>query len=370
MAAVTPFDDEDQTRRQPADVAAPQPQPKAAPDLKALGFGGFNANNVFDNWDLNPLANQIGGGADGVRDTLATQRDAYLQPLMQQYRQQRGVGDGRAAADDAGLFHDQGFQSFVQTGSMQNAIASAQNGGGASRDQYNISSPGFQFNDPYTKQLEDVAQQQIGNLSQPQSNPQLETLLQFLGKRFDELTTTPGYSPDDLAVMRTQALDPIEQDRAASNQRALQRAAAGGFLPTSGITHAAVAPNGGTETIDATYDRMRAAAQRDLAIKAIDKRNADLNQAVNVGQLAGVTIPQGQRQEDQQRRSELVSLAQLLYNLPRQAMLDAQGVVQGTSNPNDVFTQGLQAQQQQVKQQREDAQKWASIGQLIAQMAF
>jgi hypothetical protein len=35
----------------------------------------WNANNIFNEqdggWDLNPLAMKIGGGADGVRDTLS-----------------------------------------------------------------------------------------------------------------------------------------------------------------------------------------------------------------------------------------------------------------------------------------------------------
>lgn len=78
----------------------------------------WDANNVFNDWDLNPLAMQVGGGADGVRDTLATKRDAFLQPLMSDYRQRAGVGQGGAAADDYSLFNDQGFRSFVQSGQL------------------------------------------------------------------------------------------------------------------------------------------------------------------------------------------------------------------------------------------------------------
>lgn len=88
----------------------------------ANSWGGFTADNVFDSWDLNPLAQQVGGGADGVRDRLATERDAFLQPRMQQYRTS-GV---KAAEDDATLFNDDGFRSFVQSGQLPQNASPAQ----------------------------------------------------------------------------------------------------------------------------------------------------------------------------------------------------------------------------------------------------
>jgi hypothetical protein len=96
-----------------------QPKPNAGTSYQ------WNANNVFDNWDLNPLAMQIGGAADGVRDTLATNRDAFLQPLMQQYRSEVGVGSGNAAADDQSLFNDESFRNFVRTGQTPSSQQSA-----------------------------------------------------------------------------------------------------------------------------------------------------------------------------------------------------------------------------------------------------
>jgi len=258
--------------------------------------------------------------------------------------------------------------NFGQGAGSAAAITNAQRG--ASRDQYSIGNPGFQFTDPYTRQLEDTIQQQIAGLSTPQQNPALDQLLQFIGDRFQTLTTTPGYSPQDLAVLRTQALEPIEQDRAASQQRALQRAAAAGYLPTSGITGLTQAPNGGVESIDMPYDRLRAQAERDLAINAINKRNTDLQQAVQLGQIAGVQIPQGQRAEDQQRRSELLNLASILYDLPARAEQQALSVVNGTEGPKDLFSQTIQAQQAATQQQQADAQRWAQIGQLIAGLGF
>ena len=368
MADVNVFDDEQQ--RRPGLASAPQ---LASPRVFSGADRPTTIGDIYDYGNGTQAVKVDGGFKYDFRDTpyqdLLGDNELQFQRNATQARASGQTFNGQhAAEDDASL----AYQMGVKLPNMS-AVSAAQSGSGlgaASRDTYNIQSPGFQFNDPYTQQLEQVAQQQIAKLSQPQQNPALEQLLSFLGTRFKDLSETPGYSPDELAVLRTQALEPIEQDRTASNQRALQRAAAGGYLPTSGITQLTAAPNGGTETIDTSYDRMRAAVQRDLALKAIDQRNADLNQAMQVGQLAGITIPQGQRAEDQQRRSELVQLAQLLYNLPRQAMLDAQGVVNGTSGPNDVYTQALQIQQQQRAQQAQDAQKWAAIGQLISGMVF
>ena len=329
-----------------------------------------NIGSIFD-YGNGTTATRVDGGwkydwRDQPYQDLLSDKDIADQRALTQARASGQTFNGQhAAEDDLSLFQQMGRTS------ANAAISAAQSGqGGASRDAYNINYPGFQFNDPYTRQFEDVIRQQMSNLSQPQSNPALEKFLSFLNQRMDSLTQTPGYSPEDLALLRTQALDPIEQDRAASQKRATERAARAGFLPTSGITQLTSAPNGGTETLDQTYDRMRAAAQRDLAINAITKRNADLDKALGVGSIMGVQIPQAQRAEDQTRRSELLNLAQILYNLPRNAQQDALAVLSGSPNSNDLFNQAMQQQQNQRLQQQQDAQKWAAIGQLIAQMVF
>lgn len=105
----------------------------ATPDLKSMGWGGWNTSNVFDNWDLNPLASTIGGGANGVRDTLSTERDAMLQPYMSQYRQK--VGAGNSNDDDMGLWADTDFQKFVQTGQTDKGYKVDDNNNGPSTTQ-------------------------------------------------------------------------------------------------------------------------------------------------------------------------------------------------------------------------------------------
>jgi hypothetical protein len=80
----------------------------------------WDRNNVFSvGWDLNPLAMQLGAGADTVRDNLAGARDNFLVPLGITYRNQvypaSGLA-GHAPEDDYTLYFNQDFRNWVQTG--------------------------------------------------------------------------------------------------------------------------------------------------------------------------------------------------------------------------------------------------------------
>lgn len=84
-------------------------------------WGGFNAQNIGQygyGVDLNPLSQQTGI----ARDDLAQQRDAFLQPLEQQYRTANGGGDATSAA----LTSSPEFQSFLQGGQVPKNATPAQ----------------------------------------------------------------------------------------------------------------------------------------------------------------------------------------------------------------------------------------------------
>jgi hypothetical protein len=221
--------------------------------------------------------------------------------------------------------------------------------------------PGFQFDDPYTKQLEDLVRQNLAAVQQPQSNPALDQLTAFLNKQFTDLSTSPGYSPDELALIRTQMLEPIEADRTANRKRVEERTASRGYLPSSGLHEADL-----QQFVDQPAMEARTKVQRDIAINAIGQRRSDIDRAMNVGRVAGVEIPGLQRTEDQGRRAEALNLSSLLYDLPVRAQQNAQSVIQGTPGPENLFNQAIQLQQAQQQQQQLNAQKWTQIGQLIA----
>lgn len=226
--------------------------------------------------------------------------------------------------------------------------------------------PGTQFDDPYTNLLEQIAQNQLGLLQKPQANPALDKLLGFLDSRFTELSSSPGYSPEELAMLRTQALEPLEADRASSQRRSTERIASRGMLNSSGLAEL------DSRDVDYQYDKLRGAVQRDLGVNAINKRDQDLAQALGLGQLAGVTLPTQQRGEDQQRRAETLALGSLLYDLPRRAMQDNLAVINGSPGANDLFSQAVQLMNantnQQAVNQQQNGQFWSSLGELFGDM--
>lgn len=248
------------------------------------------------------------------------------------------------------------------------ALAAKQNPalGGASRQSFGFGLPGTQFDDPYSKLLEDIAHEQLNGLRNPQANPALDQLNQFLSQRFGELSNNPGYSNAEAALLRTQALDPIEADRQASQRRVLERTAARGFLPSSGLNEL------GAQESDQAYDKMRAATERDLGINAINRRDQNLAQALQMGQLAGITIPTMQRTEDTQRRQEMLNTANLLYQLPRQSMMDALAVIGASPAAPDLFSQAVQLmnsnQNSALLNNQQNMQFWNSIGELFGNL--
>jgi len=308
-------------------AGAPQRQPETP---SASAFGGFNTGNVFNSWDLNPLSQQTGVS----RDELSLQRDAFLRPLYSQYRSAFGP---HADQGDQQLFGDPNFQTWARTGAGPQTPN--------------------QFDDPYTNQLESIAKAQMG---QVRSNPGLDALMQFLTSQFQDLSQNPGFNTAEQSLLRTQAIDPIEADKNAAIKQAQERAAARGFAPSSGLMEL------DTRGIVDAANRARAAAGRDLGIRGIDQRNADLARALDLGQLLGLQIPGAQRNEE-------LGLANLLYQLPRTAMLDANNIYTSQMGAGgDPFSQALQLLQQQTNQQRYSQQGQdaflASIGDIIARL--
>lgn len=224
-----------------------------------------------------------------------------------------------------------------------------------------MSYPGNQFSDPYTSMLETIIKSQLGQAQQPVNSAPYDTLSNFLTSRFNDLSQSPGYSPAELALLKTQASEPIEDLRTASRNRAMQRAAAAGFLPTSGISQLTQGQNGLPETLDTAYDRMRTQSARDLAINAINQRRQDLNQAGTIGgQVIGL---QNQQFGDQQQRNNVaLNLATLLQQLPAQAQAEALAVINGTASPANLL--GTVAQITQQNRQNTFNQ-WAGIGSWI-----
>lgn len=137
------------------------------------------------------------------------------------------------------------------------------------------------FDDPSTKRLEEWINQLVSQRQQP------------------------PFSGQEAEILRTQALDPIEHDRQAAHQRALQNVGSRGFDPTSGIAQDLF------NQVDQGFDTQRAQAQNQLAYNTI-----------------------GQKRTNEQ---DVLSLLQLLYQLPRNAMQDSLAVINGAPNYSSLF---------------------------------
>lgn len=382
--AYVDLDDEQQQRlmvpglepsADPAPPAAPAPTTNPRDAIVARDAGSWEqalkeaGGSLFDPSDLQGVIRQVSYAQNAGQDP-----QQFLNQAISQYDTRRAP---TASAGGSGGDADVNGDGRLDLGWAQNpngqvtrAIAARQapsfafpSAMGAGQQSFNVNAPGSQFSDPYTKLLENLATQQLEALRQPQSNPQLDQLLAFLQKRFGDLSGSPGYSPEQQALLRTQALDPIEADRAASQRRSTERTASRGMLPSSGLAEL------DSRDVDMQYDKVRAAAQRDLGVNAINRQDQDLAQALMIGQLAGITIPGHQRTEDTQRRNEMLGTANLLYNLPRQAMYDANNVVNGSPGPTDVFSNAVQLLQSQQNQQainnQQNSAYWASLGELF-----
>lgn len=201
------------------------------------------------------------------------------------------------------------------------------------------------FDDDSTNQLEGIARAQMGEL---RSNPDLNNLLGFMRQQFTQLSQNPGYTNEDLALLNTQAFEPIEQRRNADQRRVLERTAARGMLPSSGLTEEMA------QSVDTEANRQRTVAGRELGISAINQRRADLNQALQMGSMLGLDIPRSQRAEE-------LDLSKLLYQLPRNALNDLMMVLGGSSSPNDLFSQTLNASNQSNLLRQQDDERNAAL---------
>jgi len=376
---------------QPAPIQTPVPQPSPAPtSSEGAPNYGFPGAPGFDEGTHPSGMTQVGGGGanladitkqlqarlgglydtsilgDVVRNTSYEQNQDSLQGWIDRIVNKnllRGSNEPNSAYTPNG----QGGYTTGPTGtvnmpdpraalSQPYAPSGASGGsGGASYSPAGYTYPGSQFSDPYTKLLEDLAHSQLDRLQG--NNPQTQQVMDFINKQFGELSTANGYTPDELAILRTQAQEPIVASRDAAQQRELERTSRAGYLPTSGITLDQ------QRQIDTDYGKMGTAANRDLAINSINRRDQQRSQALQLGQL-GMQIPL-------QQGTQALDVAGMLYQLPRQAMLDANTIVSGSS-PQNVISPYIQLMQQQQNQQyiaqQQQQQFWENIGASLAKL--
>lgn len=209
-----------------------------------------------------------------------------------------------------------------------------------------------QYSDPHTRQLEQMMLQRIQSLMGGQ-DPGLQQLLSYLQQRFNDLQG-PGRTGAENEIIRTQALDPIEQDRTAAKKRMLEQISARGFTPDSGVAQQLLAE------VDKAYDGMRAMAQTTMGVDELNRREGRNQRAES---LAGsiYELPQA-------RQREALGYAGALSDLgPQRLQLAMQASGMGGS-PYSMFNSLMQmAQMNQnsaLLDQRNSSQLWSGLGEL------
>lgn len=188
---------------------------------------------------------------------------------------------------------------------------------------------------------------QADRLLQPVNNPDFGPMTDYLRKYFQQLQG-PAYTPAQMELMQTQALDPMEQQRTAAKQQVMRRLAAQGITPSSGILERAM------QDVDRSFNQMRTRTQAGFATQAIGQGQQNAALAAQVGQtLSGL---QNQQQGlNESRGLQAVQLLGLIPQLEDQRLMNAASFLQSNSpfgyNP-------FAASQSQMAMQNQNSQAW------------
>lgn len=248
--------------------------------------------------------------------------------------------------------------------------------------------PPAQFNDPLTAQYEGLLQSQLDLYGRNQreledaaerarktreaTEAAVKRLTDFINGRVTNLQG-PAYTGPEAEVLRTQLLDPMERDRQAARDRALQQISSRGFDPSSGIAQDLL------RQVDQAFDSYRISAQGGLAKAQIQEERsreqeaqallqylAMLPDAVARGDLDFVAYVQNLIAHPGEQG---IAIGQLLADLPSQRLNDAlatMGIAPSMSGVSNSAIQMLQ-QQQLMNQMRaqQSASVWGNIGRSI-----
>lgn len=200
-------------------------------------------------------------------------------------------------------FGNKGDKIRLPNGQVIDAVISAGLGGrGYNWAPSDPSSGDGYSSDPLIAGYIDRMNGLVDRLSAPQPiNPTLQDAIGRLQGMFDN----PGYTDAQRAMMRTNLQEPLESQRASSQQRALARASDRGLGLGSGVLEQEA------QGIDMGFDRMIGEALRQMSVNEIGQQNSQRMGAA--GQLAGIGSGlQGQ---------ELQALAQALGGAGQLGML-------------------------------------------------
>lgn len=264
--------------------------------------------------------------------------------------------------------------------------------------------PMGQYSDPYTGLLESLIKSRIGSLqggyddfyrqqyqqalqdrasALATGNKQLDQLMAYLQKRFDDLQGS-GFTGAEQEVLRTASLDPLERDRTMAKKRLTERLASMGHRPGSGVFEQAMIQ------LDNEFEGLRGIQQTQLATNELARRENRNQRAETIAaQIADIPELRSReqldvfralenlsllaRQEDEARSREAIAYGGVLSDLgPQRLQLAMQAAGMG-GNPAQLGSlltsiMGLN-QNQAAMNQGNNSALWSGLGTMAAILA-
>lgn len=192
------------------------------------------------------------------------------------------------------------------------------------------------FSDPATKNYEQLLNALTARLQTPYQAQDLNPALDYMRSYFQQLQG-PAYTPAQMDLQQTQALDPLNRQREAAKQRVIQRLSARGISQSSGIFEKAL------QDVDHQFDQLQTQTQAGFANNAIGLQKQQQAQAAQLGPLIAA-LEQQAFANNENRALQGVNLAGIVPNLAWSRLIGANNTIQPL-NPASLF--GLQNNFQQ-----------------------
>jgi hypothetical protein len=175
------------------------------------------------------------------------------------------------------------------------------------------------FSDPATAQFEQLLNSMINKFQTPYTPPGYQQGIDQLQQYLQQLNG-PAYTPGQMDLLQTQALDPLQQQHDAARQQVIQRFGAQGIGPSSGITQSAL------EQVDRGFEQQRTQLQGQFASNAVGL--ARQNAATAASLAPQISALQSQQYYSQDPRNlQAVNLASTIPALAMQRLGAAGGSI-------------------------------------------
>jgi predicted transcriptional regulator len=295
---------------------------------------------------------------------------AGLDPSLQAFRQAWGQGlrgealvgaanqqmPGHAFYVDKNVYAVPGGQGYIGVNGQGVLFYAPGDSGGGQNHSGGI------FTDPGAAQWEQALTALAGKLQQPVKNADYQPLVDYL-RTYAQQLQGGAYTPNQMDLFQTQALNPLTGQRDAEKQRAIQQLAAKGISPSSGIAQKALFD------IDRQYEQARTQTQAGIATGAVkqDQQNHELaaNVLGSLNSLEGATT--------QQELNNALQGVNLMFQVPQYADSRLQLANQTLAPSNQALnlTSLLSMipsfQQAQTQTTGQNSQFYNGIGSLILQ---